>query len=109
MKRNRLALLALGLGMAGFMNAQTIPSLEGVADGIHHWNLEHPDRTYARYAPEQYKEIADNFIAYQNKDGGWPKNIDWLAILPADSVYQALIFTNRLFGTSLYKDQRIPI
>ena len=90
MKRNRLALLALGLGMAGFMNAQTIPSLEGVADGIHHWNLEHPDRTYARYAPEQYKEIADNFIAYQNKDGGWPKNIDWLAILPADSVYQAL-------------------
>ena len=90
MKRNRLALLALGLGMAGFMNAQTIPSLEGVADGIHHWNLEHPDRTYARYTPEQYKEIADNFIAYQNKDGGWPKNIDWLAILPADSVYQAL-------------------
>ena len=90
MKKNRLALLVLGLGMTGFMNAQTIPSLEGVADGIHHWNLEHPERTYARYAPEQYKEIADNFIAYQNEDGGWPKNIDWLAILPADSVYQAL-------------------
>ena len=90
MKRNRLALLALGLGMAGFINAQTIPSLEGVADGIHHWNLEHPDRTYARYTPEQYKEIADNFVAYQNEDGGWPKNIDWLAILPTDSVYQAL-------------------
>lgn len=90
MKKNRLALLVLGLGMTGFMNAQTIPSLEGVADGIHHWNLEHPERTYARYAPEQYKEIADNFIAYQNEDGGWPKNIDWLAILPTDSVYQAL-------------------
>ena len=90
MKRNRVILLALGLGIAGYMNAQTIPSLEGVADGIHHWNLEHPNRTYARYTPEQYKEIADNFVAYQNEDGGWPKNIDWLAILPTDSVYNAL-------------------
>ena len=39
---------------------------------------------------EQYIEIADNFIAYQNEDGGWPKNIDWLAKLPTDSVKAAL-------------------
>ena len=76
MKKNRLGLLALGLGIASFLDAQTIPSIDKLSDGIHHWNLGHPERTYARYTPEQYKEIADNFIAYQNKDGGWPKNID---------------------------------
>lgn len=90
MKKNRLSLLALGLGIASFLDAQTIPSIDKLSDGIHHWNLGHPERTYARYAPEQYKEIADNFIAYQNKDGGWPKNIDWLAILPTDSVRNTL-------------------
>ena len=90
MKKNRLGLLALGLGIASFLDAQTIPSIDKLSDGIHHWNLGHPERTYARYTPEQYKEIADNFIAYQNKDGGWPKNIDWLAILPTDSVRNTL-------------------
>ncbi|MEJ2545926.1 MAG: pectate lyase [Calditrichaceae bacterium] len=34
--------------------------------------------------------IADNLIAYQNIDGGWPKNIDWLAILKPDSVINNL-------------------
>lgn len=67
-----------------------IPSLTGFNDGIHHWNLEHKERNYQRYTPEQYREIADNFIAYQNEDGGWPKNIDWLAQLPTDSVKAAL-------------------
>ena len=67
-----------------------IPSLTGFNDGIHHWNLEHKERNYQRYTPEQHREIADNFIAYQNEDGGWPKNIDWLAQLPTDSVKAAL-------------------
>lgn len=90
MKTRLWSLLVGAFTLAGFANAQQIPSLEAMSDGIHHWNLEHPIRDYARYAPKQYKEIADNFIAYQNPDGGWPKNIDWLAILPADSVYGAL-------------------
>ena len=77
--------------VAQYAIAQTsYPSLEGFMDGIHHWNLEHKERNYKRYTPEQYKEIADNFVAYQNEDGGWPKNIDWLAILPTDSVKAAL-------------------
>lgn len=90
MKQKIRNLLVWMLGIAGGLNAQTVPSLESMSDGIHHWNLGHPVRRYARYAPEQYKEIADNFIAYQNPDGGWPKNIDWLAVLPADSVLSTL-------------------
>ena len=90
MKQNVWSLLVWMLGIAGGLDAQTIPSLESMSDGIHHWNLGHPVRGYARYAPGQYKEIADNFIAYQNPDGGWPKNIDWLAILPVDSVRSTL-------------------
>ncbi len=65
-------------------------SIEPFLDGIHHWNLEHKDRTYYRYSACDIRHIADNFLAYQNEDGGWPKNIDWLAALPTDSVKQAL-------------------
>lgn len=68
----------------------TPPSLDGFKDGIHHWNLEHKERSYVRYGDSQYLEIADNLIAYQNEDGGWPKNIDWLGKLNTDSVYSAL-------------------
>ena len=90
MRQKIWSLLVWMLGIAGGLDAQVIPSLENMSDGIHHWNLGHPVRHYARYAPEQYKEIADNFIAYQNQDGGWPKNIDWLAIIPVDSVRSTL-------------------
>lgn len=65
-------------------------SLDAFMDGIHHWNLEHKERTYPRYYAHDYVNIANNLVAYQNADGGWPKNIDWLGALPADSVKQAL-------------------
>lgn len=67
-----------------------LPSVEGFRDGIHHWNLLHKNRAYVRYEESDYEKIADNLIAYQNEDGGWMKNIDWLAVLPADSVKAAL-------------------
>jgi hypothetical protein len=54
---------------------QTILPLEAFNDGIHHWNLEHKDRDYPRYSPDQSFEIATNFVAWQNKDGGWPRSI----------------------------------
>lgn len=88
--KTKYLIFSIALSVAQWTNGQTIPSTEGLQDGIHHWNLEHPERNYQRYTPEQYKEIADNLTAYQNSDGGWPKNIDWLAILPTDSVYRAL-------------------
>jgi PelA/Pel-15E family pectate lyase len=77
---------------AGGIKAQErrLPSLEGFYDGIHHWNLEHKTRQYKRYGKEQVYEIAANLMAYQNADGGWPKNIDWLAVLNPDSVYNSL-------------------
>jgi len=69
---------------------QEAPSLDGFKDGIHHWNLEHKERNYQRYTADDFEAIADNLLAYQNPDGGWPKNVDWLAILPTDSVKNAL-------------------
>lgn len=66
-------------------------------DAINHWFMtEHP--AYARYEAWQVREIADNFVAYQNADGGWPKNIDWLGILDADSV-KATMAPHKLVST----------
>ncbi len=71
-------------------------SLDAFMDGIHHWNLEHKERAYPRYYAHDYVSIADNFVAYQNEDGGWPKNMDWLAALPVDSVRAALDERHRM-------------
>lgn len=65
-------------------------SIDGFKDGIHHWNLLHKERNYPRLETTQVVEIANNLMAYQNADGGWPKNLDLLAVLDADSVKQAL-------------------
>jgi PelA/Pel-15E family pectate lyase len=57
-------------------------------DSAHHWKdiTDHeqvierlPDQK--SYKPEDVKEIADNILLYQQKNGGWPKNYDMLAIL----------------------------
>lgn len=84
-----ILLFALLFGFANCCFSQNL-SLDSFNDAIHHWNIEHKERHYQRYTPLQYIEIADNLVAYQNEDGGWPKNIDWLAILDTDSVYAAL-------------------
>lgn len=75
--------------------AISIPSTAALQDGIHHWNLYNPNRTYARYDDCQYEQIADNLIAYQNPDGGWLKNMDWAGQLNADSVKATLDETHR--------------
>jgi PelA/Pel-15E family pectate lyase len=89
--------------------AQQIPSnslpyisLEKFSDGIHHWDLFSTIKDYKRLDTSDVIGIADNLVAYQNEDGGWPKNIDWLAILNADSVkgslsdrYRESTFDNR--------------
>lgn len=62
--------------------------ISGFYDSAHHWwditdseqvFLHLPDQK--RYNPTQVKEIADNILLYQQKNGGWPKNYDMLAIL----------------------------
>lgn len=70
-------------------SAKTI-KLNKFRDGIHHWNLEHEERNYDRLDSSDVIGIANNFCAWQNEDGGWPKNIDWLAELDVDSVREAL-------------------
>jgi PelA/Pel-15E family pectate lyase len=59
-------------------------------DGIHHWNLFHNQDLFKRYSEHQITKIADNLVQYQNEDGGWPKNIDWLAIINIDSLKSSL-------------------
>jgi len=83
---------------AGRVEAQESPivSLDKFGDAISHWNDSHKKGGCERYSPEQYREIADNFVAYQNEDGGWPKNLDWLAAVDPDSVKNALDPRHRL-------------
>ena len=81
-------LFLLCIPMSGW--AQQVPSSMLLQDGIHYWNLLHPNRSYMRYAEIDYEKIADNLIAYQNLDGGWLKNIDWLGVLNSDSVKATL-------------------
>lgn len=59
-------------------------------DGIHHWNLYSSLRSEKRLDTTNIVGIANNLIAYQNTDGGWPKNIDWLAELDSEMVLQSL-------------------
>lgn len=63
-------------------------SIEPFRDSAHHWyditDEEHvitPVAGQLRYAKGQMKEIADNILLYQKKNGGWPKNYDMQAIL----------------------------
>ncbi len=65
-------------------------SLDKFSDGIHHWELYSKIRSEARFDSSDVISISNNLLAYQNEDGGWPKNIDWLAKLNPDSVTNAL-------------------
>jgi PelA/Pel-15E family pectate lyase len=60
----------------------TAVSLEGLADGIHHYRNRN-GADYAKYAPEQIVEIADNLLLYQRANGGWIENQDPTRILDA--------------------------
>ena len=90
------------LSIPNFLSAQiagidSLPyiSLEKFKDGIHHWDLFSTIRNYDKLDTTDIIGIADNLIAYQNGDGGWPKNIDWLGILNADSVKGTLTERHR--------------
>lgn len=93
MKRT-LHLLCIAALLSGCGNTpqKQLPelSIDGFLDGIHHWNLEHETRDYLRLETTQVREIADNLIAYQNSDGGWPKNLDLLGVMNTDSAKAAL-------------------
>lgn len=88
-------LICAALACAATGLAQEIPA-DRFADAVNHWKKAHGSQDYARYDAGQYREIADNIVAYQNADGGWPKNLDMLARLDPDSVKQSLKPRHRL-------------
>ena len=67
----------------------TAVSLEGLADGIKHYRNRHGG-DYAKYAPEQIVEIADNVLLYQRANGGWIENQDPTRILSASERAQVV-------------------
>ena len=102
----RKLILSLLLIFPGFgLLAQEMPSVSRFRDGIQHWRNENPfpkGYQYDRYTEQEYVGIADNLAAWQNEDGGWPKNIDYLGKL--DAVETRALFNkgakkNRLWST----------
>ncbi len=89
-----LSSLALLVGLTACSNQPATPveapSIARFSDCIHHWYLVHEHDDTPRLADDDFRAIADNLIAYQNEDGGWPKNIDWLLVLDTDSVKQSM-------------------
>jgi len=66
----------------------TMKDLSGFLDSKHHWLdiTDHegaivPEKDQQDYAPENFREIADNILLYQQPNGGWPKNYDMMAVL----------------------------
>lgn len=77
---------------------KSYPDVTIFEDAIRHFNDTLALKfKFTRYTPSQVKEIAWNLVKYQNTDGGWPKNIDWLAIIEPDSVKK---FLNNHYKTS---------
>lgn len=67
--------------------AETPIPIDAFEDSISHWaKKQGRDRKDARFNPDQTVEIADNLLRYQNRDGGWTKNIDWLADIPVEEI-----------------------
>ncbi len=56
-------------------------------DNIGHWQRKYGrDRNDPRFRTDQIVEIADNMLRYQHADGGWPKEVDWLADISYEEV-----------------------
>lgn len=84
MRPSRLPALLAALCLSGAALAEPIP-LAPFNDAIHHWQNAH-GTSYARHAPEQYRQIADNLLRLQRADGGWPENRDPARILDAEDI-----------------------
>lgn len=69
----------------GFSHATQPPMIDGSGfqDIIKHWNTKYGrDRQDLSYEPSQFVEIADNIIAFQLSDGGWPKSFNPILNVP---------------------------
>ncbi|MCX7874920.1 MAG: pectate lyase [Melioribacteraceae bacterium] len=87
----KIIILILAFTSFVFTQNKKYPDVTIFEDAIRHFNDTLALKfNYTRYKPSQVKEIAWNLVKYQNKDGGWPKNIDWLAKIEPDSVKKLL-------------------
>ena len=58
-----------------------------LGDGMSHWRKRYGrDRNDPMFADTQIVHIAENMLAYQNADGGWPNNVDWQADIDPNTV-----------------------
>lgn len=80
--------IAIPVLSARVASAQKAINIFGFQDSAHHWKdiTDHEQvivrlRDQKEYKPTQVRKIADNILLYQQKNGGWPKNYDMLAIL----------------------------
>ena len=73
-----------------FVSASAAAQPDGFDQSVNRWLKANRGQSYPRFEPAQFREIADNILAYQNEDGGWPKNLDMMAKCDPDSVVQAL-------------------
>lgn len=80
--------IVLASGQVLAQNRIKLINVSGFQDSAHHWKdiTDHEQVIVRRkdqkeYKPYQIREIADNILLYQQKNGGWPKNYDMLAIL----------------------------
>lgn len=82
----------LAAGLAGSAaEAYDAIDLSGFRDGAQHWQREFGrDRDDPRFRSNQIVEIADNMLAYQLPDGGWPKNLDPLVATPKQQLAELL-------------------
>ncbi len=63
-------------------------SIEAFADSISHAVMKYEEKKapYQQYSPRQIVHIAENLLAGQNANGGWPKNKDWIRVYSADEL-----------------------
>lgn len=77
-------LLAVALATASpALAAQPTVTVEQIAPVV--WNSDIVKRDAAWYATPEARAIADNVVAYQSAEGGWPKNIS-LAVPPSGPI-----------------------
>ncbi|MCA9110516.1 MAG: pectate lyase [Planctomycetaceae bacterium] len=74
-------------------------------DSIHHWQMKDGrERNDPRYQPEKVVHIAENLLKFQNEDGGWPANLDWLAIIDVEEIRK---IRNNTVGRSTFDNRNI--
>ena len=76
-----------------FAQKDTLKAIDisGFEDDIRHWkNGGGKGLVYEQYSIDQITEIGENLLKFQNPDGGWPKNIDWLGKLDYELVWKRL-------------------